>query len=295
MRQNLFTLRTFSGLNCGIGQGMNDIDLPTYREAITGYPGVPGPSIKGVLREEFSGDTDQAMFKACFGQGNDELIDQAASISVGDACLICLPVRSYAGTFAWVTSPTALYRFRQTWRRTFPASEDLPDIPIPSKGDYKAVTTETSELLIDQKRVLLEDLDLLHDETQSAQAWADRLAPLWFDTNELDYFKPRIAIVADDVFSFLCETALPVTTRTSIDHEKGTVKKGQLWYEEFVPPETLFCGRVAFDTIRKSQKKAEDIQNWLTESAPLNLQLGGNATIGRGLVQLAFHRSGGEV
>jgi len=56
METRMFTLKTRSGLHCGIGQGLSDIDLPTAKESVSGYPLVPGSSLKGVLRDRFESD-----------------------------------------------------------------------------------------------------------------------------------------------------------------------------------------------------------------------------------------------
>ena len=53
MINRIFTLRSLSPVHCGVGQGLNDIDLPTARNSVSGHPIVPASSIKGVLKDEF--------------------------------------------------------------------------------------------------------------------------------------------------------------------------------------------------------------------------------------------------
>ena len=47
-----------------------------------------------------------------------------------------------------------------------------------------------------------------------------------------ELFLDRFAIVHDDVFTFLCETATQVDARVKIDDDTKTVEEGQLWYED---------------------------------------------------------------
>lgn len=54
MKKKLFIIRAMSNIHCGVGQGVDDIDLPTARETMTGFPIVPGSTIKGVLRDYFN-------------------------------------------------------------------------------------------------------------------------------------------------------------------------------------------------------------------------------------------------
>lgn len=299
MEARLFLLRTLSGLHCGVGQGISDIDLPTAKESVSGYPFVPGSSIKGVLRDHYR-NREKQKHLAAFGQmlADDGSLDYAAALSFGDARLICLPVRSYFGTFAYLTSPYALTVAREYLERT--GRTDSPGIPFFTQetDTYRAALPEGSRLIHQpqENRVLLEDLDLLKDEAQSGVAgeWAKLIAGLLYpDAGEpaeqaRRLFVERFVIVDDDVMSFLCETALPVAARIQIG-ENGVVKDGALWYEEFVPPQSVFCGAVVAENGFGPHRDigAVDLLDAFC-SNPLHCQIGGHATIGRGLVAIQF-------
>jgi CRISPR-associated protein Cmr4 len=290
MKQNVYTLKTITSLHCGIGSGQGDIDLPVAKSPVTGLPIVPGSSIKGVLKDSF-----QHKFKAdglvaeLFGPDNS---DHASAISIGDACLLALPVRSFFGGFAYLTSPLVLGLFREALRRT--GRTDLPDIPaIGAAGEahYKASATADSLLRgTGKEHILLEEIDLLLVDSHNAitQKWADLLATLYFsEENGQRIFTSRFLIADDNVLSFMAQTALPVDAHIAIDEKTGVVRNGALWYEESVPPEALFYGSVSVDAGAKGTN-AQNLQAFLIDNAPPCIQVGGKATTGKGLVDLRF-------
>lgn len=306
MEMKLYTLKTRSGLHCGIGQGLSDIDLPTAKESISGYPFIPGSSIKGVLRDHFSGNKEQPEFEAAFGRDSKEgELDFASALSFGDARMICLPVRSYFGTFAYLASPYSLGILAEALGRVGrTAVPDLPSYPSQSVTDsYRASVPSDSKLLAKDfhDKVLLEDLDLLVDEKSRdiAKDWARLIAGLLYPTEDnhsiqgREIFCQRFLIADDDVMSFLCETALPVATRIRINQTTGVVDRGALFQEEFVPPESIFLGRLFADRGygRYEKQSAESLLKFVC-GEPVDCQIGGNATTGRGFVSINFCQGG---
>jgi len=310
MKMRIYTLKTRSGLHCGIGQGLSDIDLPTARESVSGYPIVPGSSLKGVLRDHFkpvdSGQSEESeKFFAAFGPDTDSSgeIDYASALSFTDSRLICLPVRSYFGTFAYMASPYSLNILKVLLKQA--EWENLPPIPSypsPKKTDsYRASVTKDSKLISFgrlENSILLEDLDLLVDANSSslADAWADVISRMLYpgDAEEAQLFKDRFVIADDNVMAFFCESALPVAAHTKIG-ENGVVQERAFWYEEFVPPEAIFVGAV-FGEAGKGDKykkfSAGDLIDFVCSSS-IDCQVGGNATTGRGLVSITFPVKGG--
>ena len=97
----------------------------------------------------------------------------------------------------------------------------------------------------------------------------------------------QLVIVDNDTFSYLSQYATPVTAHIAIDNEKKIVKRGALWYEETLPPETVFYCALSANRARDkaSEMQAEAILKSITETlfaqSPY-LQLGGNETVGMG-------------
>ncbi|EIM64416.1 type III-B CRISPR module RAMP protein Cmr4 [Desulfobacter postgatei] len=298
MKQRVYTILTRSGLHCGIGQGLSDIDLPTAKESVTGFPFIPGSCLKGVLRDRF--DDGSTNFRAAFGPDPENAGDYASALSFSDARLVCLPVRSWFGTFAYMTCPTALGICRQILGQ--PDTDNLPSIPSLNRIHESYQVALTSESVLtppnhnDAAQILLEDLDLTvaGAEQDKADAWAGLLAKLFYPKapEARPSFIKRFAVVDDDIMAFLCETGLPVAAHNAIE-ENGTVKAGALWYEEFVPAETFFAGAIYASTPKLPKTNEETsctdqgLLNYFCTS-PVHTQVGGSATTGRGLITISF-------
>lgn len=292
MNTSLYFLTTLSSLHIGTGQGMDDIDLPVSRDAVTGHPDAPGSALKGVWRDHAlasAADSSEsgALVHGAFGREDETGPDYAAAVSFGDGRLVLLPVKSYHGTFAWVASPISLRGLRRLQERCGKVS--VPSVPV----SLPAAAVAHGSAVAKNSRLALHEFDLpLASEpahVEAAQSWAGWLAPLLFALPEdQSAFVSRFAILPDEVFDFLCESALPVMARNCVG-PLGIVKTGALWYEESVPAEALFAGVLtAVDGLGEYRAlKAGDFLRHLT-ARPVTLQVGGKATTGRGFVRLSF-------
>jgi CRISPR-associated protein Cmr4 len=281
-----FLLHALTPLHAGSGQSADIIDLPISRMRATGIPFVPGSSLKGVLRDACDvangGSLDRDTIEAIFGPPTVEADRHAGALAIGDARLLCLPVRSFRGTFAFVTSPLLLQL----------AARDLPAVPaIPAVRSTQALVPPGSRLCHGE-RVWFEDVDLdVRQEDPAAAAWADWLASriAGEEANLRAAVGSRFAIVDDDTMTFLWETATQIDTRVAIDDETRTVQDGALWIEESLPPETVLVGIIAADRRRdgKAGSPAEILKTVFNGlPASLRLQVGGKATVGRGVCRL---------
>jgi len=287
-QKKMFLIRAMSNIHCGTGQGLDDIDLPTAKETATGFPLIPGSTIKGVLRDHFSHTAAKKQdINAAFGpEFTDTNKDQFASaLMITDARLLLLPVRSFTGVFAYVTCPLILRRLASDLAQT---NIKIPD-KVPSVSVRQALVAENSKNLVGDQ-LLLEDLDIKADKGNLQwQELADFLAGKIFDKAWSDEVaKSRLTLISDDVFSFLCTTALPVAARIKLNPATGVVERGGLWYEESVPAEAVFSGLIAAtDSYTKSVISATEIlQKFALDT--LTLQLGGKATTGKGLCSMQF-------
>ena len=127
-------VHALSPLHAGTGQGAGIIDLPIAREKATGLPYLPGSSLKGTLRARCENLQDRRLVFGpdMEGRPTDDL--HASSAQFSDQRLLLLPIRSLAGTFAWVTSPYILRRFA---RDITDAQLALPESSIPDMKDEK--------------------------------------------------------------------------------------------------------------------------------------------------------------
>jgi len=281
MNTQLLFIQALSPIHAGTGQGVGVIDNPIAREKSTDIPFLPGSTLKGVFRDAFTPDPDtkesKALRESVFGSdiNSTDLSQGAATFT--DARLLLLPVRSLRGVFAWVTSPLLLKRL-------------LRDAGIINKTasfnnldeDHCLISSNTALKLNDGK-VILEDVDLASNpSTTEVDEWADWLAKaLYPDSKDKDWhetLKERLCIISDDNLSFLLETATEITARIRLEEKSKTVVDGALWYEEALPVETVLVSMV----IEKNKGTVfGKLENLLLEHK--TLQLGGNATVGRGL------------
>ncbi len=204
----------------------------------------------------------------------------AGALVVGDARLLALPVRSFKGTFAFVTSPLLL-RLAKRDLGVEATSFQMP--PPMAAGSFFA----TSDTCVNNGKVYLQDLDLnarveAGNGTVPA-AWANYIAPKVFGTGDDDYFTNRFMIVDDETMTFLCETATQIDQRIRINEGTRTVDKGALWIEKSLPPETLLIGLMEADRGRKSgfDLNSDCVMNFALPNQSI-LQFGGKATVGRG-------------
>jgi CRISPR-associated protein Cmr4 len=278
-------LHALSPLHAGTGQGVGVIDLPIAREKATGIPFVPGSSLKGVLRDACA---DKDLRERVFGPETGNADEYAGSVQISDLRLLLLPVRSLAGTFAWVTSPLLLRRFV---RDVAMCQGLLPPASVPGlvKGRTTcAVADQGCVLLMNSgqpNQVVLEDLMLTAEKLPDVALWAGWLGEHLFKADEYwqTALRGRLCIVHDDVLSFLLETATEVTARIRLEDDKKTVASGALWYEEALPAETVLAGLVVAAEVKAKKDEIFKVIETLTQ-APL--QVGGKATVGRGLCRI---------
>ncbi len=295
----IYWLHTLSPTHVGTGRGVGYIDLPIHRDKVTGWPLIPGSAFKGVWADHFRATEDarrsNPKLGVAFGRASDQETNasNAGALVPTDARLVCLPIRSFYGTFAWCTSPLAL----QLLHRDLSFAKMAAPPPVPPPLDEHVVHRTKSTRLEDDGRVFLEDLDFTGRECANATAWAKRIADSVFPGDEntawRERFVERFVVVPDAVFDFLTETGTEVSARVRIDDDLRTVQPGALWNEEALPAESILVGLVCCDRVyakrANSVTPADLIREFASDS--LSLQIGGKATVGRGRVKCVFTSS----
>ena len=298
MKARIYWLHALTPIHVGAGTSVGAVDQPVLREKATQWPYVPGSSIKGVIASKHQASegknrADWAL--AAFGKADEDSgIEGSSSGSLAflDARLVCFPVASFLGTFAWTTSALALARLHRDLKSAGVAN--LPASGVSSDGGAAEVTD--SSMLVDGKtrKAYLHDLDFAATPSARATSWAALLAGALFPA-EPDWqgeFARRLIILPDDSFTYFARTKCEIAPRVKISPESKTVEKGKLWYEESVPAESVLSGLVCCDRIyRKSQSEGpaitdDQLLDKICESGPL--QIGGKSGVGRGRVQCNF-------
>lgn len=274
-----FLMHALSPLHVGTGHAADIVDLPIARQRATNIPYVPGSAIKGVMREDRRAELKAlGVWEAVFGPDRIDGAEDAhaGALVAGDAWLLALPVRSFRGTFAWATSPLLL----QLARRDVPA---LPAAAAPAVGGALV----SDDTILHNGKLYLEDLDLPAKPDEQVTALATWLAgKVW--ATEPEVMVKRLAVVDDEVMTFLLETATQLDTRVRIDNDTRTVAEGALWIEESLPPESLLVGLLAAERSRDGSNLTP--QQVLDHALPVEkrwpAQFGGKATVGRGRCEL---------
>ncbi len=286
MSFHTYHLITQTILHCGSGQSVGIVDQPIIRERATNLPIVPGATLRGVLRAHLSVQKDnEQLTKALFGSlTKNDAESFAGAISITDAHLLLLPVRSLYGIVAYATCPFILQRYKK-------ALGIAIDLPTESKD--KACVGKDSENSPADKVVFEElDIDAVKGD-EHTQQWAEYLAKVMYaddkDEAARKDFQQHFVILPDDVFAYLAETATEVRTRIRMNQDTGVVDKGALWTEENLPAECVLWGSYSFNESTKEYQK-EYAEQFKTAAHTL-LQMGGNAGVGSGLVQMMTQES----
>ncbi|MEP7009310.1 MAG: type III-B CRISPR module RAMP protein Cmr4 [Acidobacteriota bacterium] len=298
MRTRLVLVHALTPLHAGTGQAAGAIDLPIARERPTHIPIVPGSSIKGALRAR---EEDENWRKVIYGPETELASEHGGAVQFSDVHTVLLPVRSLAGTFAWVTSRYLLSRFARDAQEA-----DLALKPAPAAARMDACVLVQGSVLkvpLDQtQRVILEDLDLkpapdASPEAATLAAYAETLGQALFpDPPEATAeqkaanaaaqkdLSARLCLVHDDTMSYLLEAATEVSARIRLDPKKKTVARGALWTEEALPTETVLAGLAVASAVERDNKKymPADLFAQIGKAAKGLVQLGGKATVGRG-------------
>ena len=289
----MYWIHAITPLHVGSGRGVGFIDLPVMREKVTSWPLVPGSAVKGVMREHFvRKNTDDKLINAAFGKGGDDM-GNAGALVLSDARIVCLPVRSLYGTFAFAACPLVLERLKRDLDVAGHKSG-----PVEMSFEDDEVVVSTGSKVKRNGNVLLEDLDFsIITDNGETNEWAGLLAELLFPSDAAwqSIFKERFVIMSNNCFGFLSETGTEVNARIKIDQEKKIVVGGALWYEESLPSETILAGLAWCDRDYSNKGVTqEQILSEFCKKEALNLQVGGKATVGKGRVRCIFTKGEGE-
>lgn len=299
-KTRLLFLYAVSPVHLGAGQAIGVIDNPIQRERHTDHPMAAGSGLKGALRHHLERVWDKALITRLFGPESNAS-DYAGCVSFGDAQLAAFPVRSLRRAFVWAVSPVSLARLK----RLAALAGIEPGWNVPEMTDGRAWVADAG--VLDNGRLVLEAFDFAADESPELKKIAT-----WLVDNALpvgkahDHFRGKmkrdLVLLPEDAFSHFVKNATVVEAHVRIDNITGTADEGGLFYTENLPPESLLVSPVLTCVERTPKKGRED--------EPMNadavmqalvrghdgkpglegalIQIGGDATTGRGQVVLHF-------
>jgi len=298
--KRLAAIYAVSPVHMGSGTSLGVIDNPIQREKHSGYPLFGGSGIKGAGRE-VAGTGEKAMTReeinAIFGPESNAS-DHAGAVSFSDAQLVAFPVRSLREGYVYATSPLALARLA---RLAAMAGAGFPEADLPGPEDTQAVVIDRG--LLSQGKLVLESYEFANmDEgcsnvLENAATWlADFAVP---DDAAYGYFHDKIArhlvLLSDTQFAYFVHNATVVEPHVRIDDHTGTADDGGLFFTENVPPEAIFATLVMASQERRKKgdkekgRSATEVMARVAEVLDGRLlQIGGDATTGRGQVLVRF-------
>lgn len=298
-------LYAVSPVHLGAGQAVGLIDNPIQREKHTGHPYFAGSGIKGAVRHSFEALSKETKIEgplkdlvdALFGPAPDPESRNgkdlhAGAVSFGDAQLVALPVRSLKGGYVYATCPQALSR----------AQRLLTLIGVPAGWPTLTVDDEhcllANPALLSGDKLHLEAFEYTAKVSQdlpkvseylAAKALPDGAAYAFFR----DKLKTDLVVLSDTDFAYFAANAMLVEPHVRIEESTGTASDGGLFYTENLPPESLLVASLLASQTRTGKKK-EDKEDWENAEGVMAkmenvidgklLQIGGDATTGRGLV-----------
>jgi CRISPR-associated protein Cmr4 len=280
----LYFLNCITSLHTGCGQGIGALDQPIAREVSTNIPVIYDSSVKGVLRDYFetcykySKEGKRELVDQLFGKSDEAGKSNVGALSISNALLLLLPVRSLKGIFAYVTSPYVLNRFI-TYGSQFDLFPEKATVSnnkiIPDLSDEsRCVIPKNSQInLINNEYILLEDIKVSPQENAAIDEKIFNTLKESYALSDLS----NLCIVHDNVFSYFLENATEVRARIRINDDTKTAEDGALWYEENLPPQSKLFGFLSL----KSQN--DEHCKHIGELNEQVLQFGGGGSLGRGL------------
>ncbi len=306
-------LYAVSPVHMGAGQAIGVIDNPIQRERHTGHPCFAGSGIKGAVRHSFevlSKDTKiekplKEVIDDLFGPDPDPESRQgkdlhAGAVSFGDAQLVVFPVRSLKGGYVYATCPQAISR-AQRLLGLIGIETGWPELPALEEG--KCLLANPA--LLSQRLINGQQTDVLHLEAfeyvaRDKENQAVKAVAAWLAENALpqgdgygffrDKLKNDLVVLSDTDFAYFAEHATLVEPHVRINDVTGTAEDGGLFYTENLPPESLLVAPMLASQTRTGKKRDEEEDAFSVMAKIKNvidgklLQIGGDATTGRGLV-----------
>jgi len=306
-------------LHAGTGAELGIVDLPIQRERHTGWPKVEASGLKGALREEVN--LPDELKDVIFGPEKGDL--HSGALVLTDLRILLFPVKSVKGTFAWIVSPEVFKRFRRDFRALTAFDKNIESVfnTLPQSLEENTVHNE-SELTVDingKPHALLEEYSFeVTKGSKGIGEFSKWLQEQVFKQNDLRHqdIPKRLCVVSDDMFNDFVTMFTEITTRTRIDPKTGTVQTGTLWNEEYLPTETIMYSlMMSTPLLIKNKKERSELSKIVNDDPqkesenvlkvvigqldkgeqvlPRYLFLGGNETIGKGLVSLKVIWQGG--
>ena len=265
---------------------------------------------------KINGKEEYVHISLVFGPEEGDL--HSSAIGFSDARLLLFPVPSMRGTFAWITCPDVLNQFMWDMQRILPDRklqwEGLNALASSLRNDEDtslAYVVDGNELEVKPNVLLLQEYpfscldradnelsikEIQADGKENKSSFGDWLAQqkVMDNIGFLEKLSKDIVVVSNDDFRDFVEMDTEVITRIRIDSKTGIVEDGALFTEEYLPAQSLMYAAVSFAPVfmpeaqkkKLSLKTADEVQQFYIQGQQPYWQVGGNATLGKGMMHL---------
>ncbi|MCP5498575.1 MAG: type III-B CRISPR module RAMP protein Cmr4 [Leptospiraceae bacterium] len=297
-------------LHAGSGDSLGIVDLPIQRERHTGFPKIEASSLKGAIRESFEENenvinvfdsqettvNEKMNIHLTFGPEETGDAGHAGALGFSDARILLFPMKSMKGVFAYITCPAVLKRFKKELEDVCKLGSNKDFLKIENFDNYKDTVSNKEHLCLNNHVVLEEYAIKIEKEDNT-------IAKYLAEVTRKSEINDKLVILPDNVFTDFVQLSTEVITRTKINNETGTVQSGALFTEEFLPAESVLYSLVMASPIFQPENKKdkaifykrtkaekeipeeESVMEFFQKGLKPIIQIGGNATLGKGIVK----------
>ena len=274
MDKQVYLLYAETQVHAGSGFEIGVVDLPIQRERTTGFPIIQG--VKGALRAFFRNTPQDNLESEIFG---DEIVQnntkktKPGKVAFSEAKILLFPVRSQEKLFIWVTCPLVLSRFLNVAGE----KEALEEIVKLQLEEDRAIALDGSSRIYIEEISLNARNDVCLEKFRKVLSGISTCAPIQSLQTKMS---KDVAIVSDTMFCDIVKTMTEVIPRIRINEVTKTVEEGALWYEEYLPQDTVmyFVARV---TAYGDQGLLKNLCKKIDGKI---VNVGGKETIGKGMM-----------
>lgn len=274
-------IKAVTPVHAGSGREIGFVDMPIQKESHTDIPKIEGSSVKGCMRQQYklSNHTD---VETLFGHENGN--DGAGLIGFSDAKLLFYPIKSLHNLFSYVTCPYLLNRLIEDLQQIAKEDENI-------KQKYSDLIRINPHAIPEGKAIIFgfdggkrdETIDeIILDVFSFTNAKKEEYNPMLKLIHDELGMEKDMAVLSDEDFIELIAINKEIITRNRIG-ESGIVEEGGLFTEEYLPAESiLYTLLLVNGIINDNPGLVVEYKN----TFPKTLQMGGNSTIGKGIVKM---------
>jgi CRISPR-associated protein Cmr4 len=278
LKKSLYRLRALTNVHVGSSDNTYGlVDKLVQRDPINGFPIIHGSSLKGAFKdyaEQFHGTFDEQTSEwqlkpewvPTFGNEDQDGKDKFFS-----AHLLTLPVRALNKPWYNATCPALLYDLISQLKGFGFEKTPLDDL----KDPCSKLAQDWSVDFIHFDKIKEAKVDI--EECKNGEKYSEEL-----DNKKLQPWigdLEKLVILRDEIFMDFTDN-LPVVARNRLDKERN------LWYEEFVPRESVFVF-LHFST-HTTDSDGKTVMDHIAESVTKGnpMQIGANASVDYGYCEL---------